>query len=117
MIGSWKLSAKGRTRMSTSRSCRDMAAAAISGPDMIDVLPVALRRQCAQRYRMLEADVLGKKKKSRMSIAPESHINSQIVQRQPSKCAEKPPSSGPRLGADEAKTAQTVIAYACFLGE
>ena len=44
MIGSWKLSAKGRTRTSTARLCWDIATATILGPDMIDVLPVALHR-------------------------------------------------------------------------
>jgi hypothetical protein len=66
---------------------------------------------------MLDAEVSGKKKKSSTSVAAESHMSSQIVQRQLSKCAEKLPSSGPRLGADAANTPQTVIPYARFLGE
>jgi hypothetical protein len=37
--------------------------------------------------------------------------------RQPSKCAEKLPSSGPRLSADAAKTPSTVMPYARFFGE
>jgi len=65
---------------------------------------------------MLEEDV-PRKKKSRMSVASESHTGSQVVQRQPSKCAEKLLSSGPRLSADAVKTPQTVIPYARFLGE
>ena len=93
-----------------------MAAAAISGADMIEGFPVNLRRRRARRYRMLDADVSGKKKKSKTKVAEESHMSSQIVHRQPSKRAEKLPSSGPRLGAHVANTPQRVIPYARFFG-
>ena len=45
----WKLSVKGRTRISRARSRGDIVVKAISGADMIDGFPVALRRRCARR--------------------------------------------------------------------
>jgi hypothetical protein len=50
---------KGRTRTSTARSRREIVAAAISGADLIEGFPVALRRPRARRYRMLDAEVSG----------------------------------------------------------
>jgi hypothetical protein len=65
---------------------------------------------------MLEPEVSGKKKKSMARVAEESYMSSQIVQRQPLKCAEKLTSSGPRLGVHVANTPQSIIPYARFFG-
>src|SRR4030088_1279604 len=53
---------------------------------------------------MLVSEISGKKKNSKTRVAEESHMSSQIVQCQPSKCTEKLPRSGPRLGADAGST-------------
>jgi hypothetical protein len=64
---------------------------------------------------MLAEDVSGRKQR-RTKVAPESHINSQMVQLQPFDSAAKPPTKGPRVGPQTAPMPQTVIPYALFCG-
>lgn len=58
---------------------------------------------------MFAAEVSGRKKKRKTRQKPETHISSQIVQRQPLDSAAKPPTKGPRTGPRTAEMPQTLM--------
>jgi hypothetical protein len=70
----------------------------ISGSQVRRSSPVNLRMRRVRRYNMFALLVSGSKKKRKTKQKPESHIISQMVQLQPSACAAKPPTRGPRTG-------------------
>ena len=60
--------------------------------------------------------VSGRKKNRNTRQNPDTHISSQTVQVQPSACAAKPPTSGPRTSPQTALILQIAKPYACFFG-
>lgn len=78
-MGSVKLNVNGRTTAIIKMSLPVMFSLRSSPSDFRLLLPVSLRSRRERRYRMLDEEVSGRKKHSRIKQAPESHVSSQMA--------------------------------------